>query len=58
LTEVKDEVHLQLDTKLPNLLTGLGMLLGMPALFANRGWKTRRLIESGSKESLPLPANS
>lgn len=47
LTEVKDEVHIQLDTKLPNLLIGLGMLLGMPALFAYRSWKTRRLIESG-----------
>ncbi|MEJ2599086.1 MAG: hypothetical protein P8Z00_12180 [Anaerolineales bacterium] len=47
LTEVKDEVHLRLDTKLPNLLIGLGMLLGMPVLFAYRSWKTRRLIESG-----------
>lgn len=47
LTEVIDEVHLRLDTKLPGLLIGLGMLLGMPALFAYRSWKTRRLIESG-----------
>jgi len=51
LTEVKDEVHIRLDTKLPNLLIGLGMLLGLPALFAYRGWKTRRLIESGAKKA-------
>lgn len=50
-TEVEDEIHLQLNSKLPNLLIGVGMLLGMPLLFAYRGWKTRRLIESSSKEA-------
>ena len=39
-TEVTDEVHLHLETKLPNLLIGLGMALGMPALFTYRAWKT------------------
>jgi ligand-binding SRPBCC domain-containing protein len=45
-TEVTDEVHLQLKAKLPEFLIGLGMLLGMPLLFAYRAWKTRRLVAS------------
>lgn len=50
-TEVSDEVHLQLKTKLPGLLIGLGMLLGMPVLFSYRAWKTRKLVEAEAKES-------
>jgi ligand-binding SRPBCC domain-containing protein len=50
-TEVTDEVHLQLKAKFPDLLIGLGMLLGMPLLFAYRAWKTRRLVESVASPS-------
>ena len=50
-TEVSDEVHLQLETKMPSLLIGLGMLLGMPFLFSYRASKTRQLVEAEAKES-------
>ncbi len=55
-TEVTDEVHIQLETKLPDLLIGLGMLLGMPVLFAYRAWKTRQLVEAEARESRAIPA--
>jgi ligand-binding SRPBCC domain-containing protein len=47
-TEVDDRISLRLK---PNLLwgaVGLGFMLGLPFLFAFRGWKTRRLLEKGS----------
>jgi uncharacterized protein len=55
-TEVSDEVHLQLEAKLPDSLIGLGMLLSMPALFTYRAWKTRQLIE-GRTESIVFTYN-
>jgi len=45
LTEVRDEIEIGLR---PHLLWGpfgLGMVLGLPVLFAFRGWRTRRLLE-------------
>jgi ligand-binding SRPBCC domain-containing protein len=57
-TEVSDEVHLKLETKLPDLLIGLGMLLGMPVLFNYRAWKTRKLIEAEAKESGANPTRA
>jgi len=45
ITEVVDSVQAQLR---PHLLwgpIGLAMWLGLPLLFAYRGWKTRRLLE-------------
>jgi ligand-binding SRPBCC domain-containing protein len=50
-TEVTDEVHLQLKAKLPDLLIGLGMLLGMPILFTDRARRTRRLIEAAARKA-------
>lgn len=44
-TEVMDRVEARIK---PHLLwgpVGLGMWLGLPLLFAYRGWKTRRLLE-------------
>jgi ligand-binding SRPBCC domain-containing protein len=46
-TEVIDEVKARLK---PHLLwgpVGLAMWLGLPLLFAFRGWQTRRLLERG-----------
>jgi ligand-binding SRPBCC domain-containing protein len=47
-TVVDDRISLRLK---PNLLwgaVGLGFMLGLPFLFAFRGWKTRRLLEKGA----------
>jgi ligand-binding SRPBCC domain-containing protein len=44
-TEVVDEVRAQLKRHLLWGLVGLGMWLGLPLLFAFRGWKTRRMLE-------------
>ena len=47
-TEVIDQIGLRLK---PHLLwgpVGLAFALGLPVLFAYRGWKTRRLLEKGS----------
>lgn len=46
LTEVTDRVSVRLRTNLIWGLVGLAMWLGLPFLFAYRGWKTRRLLES------------
>jgi ligand-binding SRPBCC domain-containing protein len=43
-TAVVDEVDFSLRTHPWWGLIGLGMWLGLPLLFAYRGWKTRRLI--------------
>jgi ligand-binding SRPBCC domain-containing protein len=43
-TAVVDEINLKLRPHLLWGLVGLGMRLGLPLLFAYRGWKTRRLI--------------
>lgn len=47
-TEVVDQVTLQLKPHLLWGAVGLGFMLGLPFLFAFRGWKTRRLLEKGS----------
>jgi ligand-binding SRPBCC domain-containing protein len=47
-TEVIDQIHLQLKTHLLWGAVGLGFVLGLPVLFAYRGWKTRRLLERGT----------
>lgn len=46
--EVLDEVTAQLSNRWPMKLLGLAMWLGMPTLFAYRGWKTRRLLNGTS----------
>lgn len=44
-TEVVDEVTISLRPHPFWGAVGLGMLLGLPVLFAFRGWKTRRLLQ-------------
>lgn len=47
-TDVIDQIALRLK---PHFLwgpIGLGFRLGLPVLFAYRGWRTRRLLEKGS----------
>lgn len=48
LTEVIDQITLRLKPHFIWGSIGLGFWLGLPVLFAYRGWKTRRLIEQGS----------
>jgi ligand-binding SRPBCC domain-containing protein len=45
-TAVMDEIELKLRPHLLWSLVGLGMWLGLPLLFAYRGWKTLRLIQT------------
>jgi ligand-binding SRPBCC domain-containing protein len=45
-TEVVDNIRLHFKLHLWWGLVGLGFWLGLPFLFAYRGWKTRRLLES------------
>lgn len=45
-TAVLDEIELRLRPHLLWGLVGLGMRLSLPFLFAYRGWKTRRLIQT------------
>jgi ligand-binding SRPBCC domain-containing protein len=47
-TEVDDRISLRLKPHLLWGAVGLGFMLGLPFLFAFRGWKTRRLLEKGS----------
>lgn len=49
-TEVVDDVELTIRPQLLWGVAGLGMTLGMPVLFAFRGWKTRRLLEGRSSQ--------
>jgi ligand-binding SRPBCC domain-containing protein len=51
-TEVVDEVTLRLRSHLFWGPVGLGMKLGLPFLFAYRGWKTKKVLESSKKENL------
>ena len=44
-TQVLDEVEARLKPHALWGLVGLAMWLGLPLLFAYRGWKTRRLLE-------------
>ena len=44
-TEVVDQVEARLKPHALWRLVGLAMWLGLPLLFAYRGWKTRRLVE-------------
>ncbi len=44
-TEVRDEVEARLKSHPLWGAVGLAMWLGLPLLFAYRGWKTRRLLE-------------
>jgi ligand-binding SRPBCC domain-containing protein len=46
VTEVLDEIELNLRPHLVWGLVGLGMWLSLPLLFAYRSWKTRRLLEA------------
>ena len=43
-TEVLDEVTYRLSTHPLWMMVGLGMVLGLPLLFAYRQWKTRRIL--------------
>jgi ligand-binding SRPBCC domain-containing protein len=47
-TEVLDEVEARLKTHALWGLVGLAMWLGLPLLFAYRGWQTRRLLEGAA----------
>ena len=44
-TEVHDEVTAELHPNPGWKLVGLGMWLGLPLLFAYRGWRTRKILE-------------
>jgi len=44
-TEVVDEINLRLRSHPLWWLVGMGMWLGLPILFAYRGWKTRRTLQ-------------
>ncbi len=44
-TEVVDEIEAEIGGGLLDRLVAAAMWLGLPALFAFRGWKTRRLLE-------------
>jgi ligand-binding SRPBCC domain-containing protein len=48
-TEVIDEVQAGLRWSLVWAPVGLVMWLGLPLLFAYRGWKTRRILESAGE---------
>ena len=45
LTDVVDEITLQLRPHPIWWLVGLGMWLGLPVLFTFRAWKTKRMLE-------------
>jgi ligand-binding SRPBCC domain-containing protein len=45
LTEVRDEIEVELKRHLLWGPVGLSMWLGLPLLFAYRGWRTRLLLE-------------
>lgn len=47
-TEVIDQIEMKFRAHPGWALVGLGFVMGLPALFAYRGWKTRRLLEKGS----------
>ena len=49
-TWVKDEVTASLSRRIGPRLIGIGMWLGMPILFAYRGWRTRRMLEVDSRQ--------
>lgn len=44
-TEVRDAIDAEPGEGLYRKLVSLGMWLGLPILFAYRGWKTRRMLE-------------
>ena len=45
ITEVSDQISAQLKKSFGGRLLGWGLWLGLPFLFAYRGWKTRALLE-------------
>jgi ligand-binding SRPBCC domain-containing protein len=45
-TEVRDEVTATLSSNPIRWLIGAGMWLSMPVLFAYRGWKTKKILQS------------
>lgn len=45
LTEVRDEIEAELGEGVYRRLMSLFMWLGLPVLFAYRGWRTKRLLE-------------
>lgn len=51
-TAVLDEVDATLHTNWFWKLVGVGMWLGLPILFAYRGWKTRRVLEQSRRREL------
>jgi ligand-binding SRPBCC domain-containing protein len=46
LTEIDDEIDLSFRSHPIWAAVGLGMWLGLPILFAFRGWKTRKMLET------------
>ncbi|MDX1500955.1 MAG: SRPBCC family protein [Thermoanaerobaculia bacterium] len=44
-TEVRDQIEARLPSGLARALVALAVWLGLPALFAYRRWKTRRVLE-------------
>lgn len=57
VTEVRDEIQLQLRLHPVFSLIGFGMFISLPILFAYRAWKTRRLIEKPADQSRIQPAD-
>lgn len=51
-TEVIDEVNATLHANWFWKLVGVGMWIGLPILFAFRGWKTRRMLEESRRRAL------
>jgi ligand-binding SRPBCC domain-containing protein len=45
-TDVVDDVEVELSRRPLRRAVGAAMWLGLPLLFAYRGWKTRRLLEA------------
>lgn len=54
-TEVVDQVEVELRRHPLWGPVGLGMWLGLPFLFAYRGWRTRSLLEPKPSATSPLP---
>jgi len=57
-TEVIDSLHIEPSDNWFWWLVGRSMMLGLPALFAYRAWRTRRLLESKHARFQSSPAST
>jgi ligand-binding SRPBCC domain-containing protein len=55
LTEVVDQVEASVQKHVLWGLVGITMWIGLPLLFAYRGWRTRRLLEGGWRFAVAHP---